>query len=292
MVELERPDLRLGRLRLSEARDEIVRYYRAFREEDRLSSDTGPLERERSREILSRYLPPAPARILDIGGGAGDYASWLGSRGYETHLVDPVPEHVEQARARSRLDGDTISSFAVGDARDLRFADDSADGVLLMGPLYHLPDADDRRTALREAFRVLQPGGRLCAAVISRYASLLDGLRRDILSDPEYLAIVRRDLTTGVHKNTTGRIEYFTTAYFHDPDEVRAELVAAGFTTDAVLGIEGPGWILTDLTTRWSDHARREALLLTARELESVPSALAMSGHLMAVATKPEPETG
>jgi len=41
-------------------------------------------------ELLLRLLPVAPARVLDVGGGPGVYASWLASLGYEVTLVDPV----------------------------------------------------------------------------------------------------------------------------------------------------------------------------------------------------------
>jgi 2-polyprenyl-3-methyl-5-hydroxy-6-metoxy-1,4-benzoquinol methylase len=50
--------------------------------------------------LWERFLPSSPARVLDVGGGAGVYASWLTELGYQVHLVDPVPVHVEQARAR------------------------------------------------------------------------------------------------------------------------------------------------------------------------------------------------
>jgi len=43
--------------------------------------------------------------------------------------------------------------------------------VLMLGPLYHLTEPADRHQALREAHRVLGPGGLLAAAAISRVAS-------------------------------------------------------------------------------------------------------------------------
>lgn len=55
---------------------------------------------ERTLELLERWLPPAPARVLDIGGGPGRYVAWLAERGYTVQLLDPVPKHVRQARSR------------------------------------------------------------------------------------------------------------------------------------------------------------------------------------------------
>jgi SAM-dependent methyltransferase len=159
--------------------------------------------------------------------------------------------------------------------------------VLLLGPLYHLTSAADRGRALVEAGRVLRPGGRLLAAGISRWASALDGLVRDLLQDPAFAAIVERDVRDGQHRNTTGRIDYFTTAYFHRPQDFRAEAVDAGLIVDGVFGIEGPAWLLSDLDARLDDPRRRDDVLRVARLFESEPSLLGVSAHLLLVGRKP-----
>jgi SAM-dependent methyltransferase len=159
--------------------------------------------------------------------------------------------------------------------------------VLLLGPLYHLTEAVDRSRALNEARRVLKPGGQLFAAAISRWASALDGLARDLFQDPRFAAIVERDLREGQHRNPTERVDYFTTAYFHRPDELRAELVGAGLVLEGLYGVEGPGWLLSDVTARLADPRRRDDLLRVARLLESEPWVLGVSAHLLAVARTP-----
>jgi ubiquinone/menaquinone biosynthesis C-methylase UbiE len=126
-------------------------------------------------------LPPSSS-TLDIGGAAGVYALWLARQGHEVHLVDPVPHHVEQARQASEAQATyPLASCTIGDARNVEYADRSADAVLLLGPLYHLTERAERLKALREAHRVLRPGGLVFAVTISRFASLLSGMTYGLL---------------------------------------------------------------------------------------------------------------
>ena len=129
-------------------------YYGLGLERERLAAGPGALEFARTQVLLERYLPAPPAAIADIGGGPGRYAVWLAGRGYRVHLIDPVRLHIEQAQAA--LNGPprvTLASAEVGDARLVRLSDESVDAVLLLGPLYHLPEHDDRLRALAEATR-------------------------------------------------------------------------------------------------------------------------------------------
>ncbi|MGH9209081.1 MAG: class I SAM-dependent methyltransferase [Acidimicrobiales bacterium] len=88
--------------------------------------------------------------MLDIGGGTGVYARWLLDQGYDVTLIDPVELHITQATQ-------TGVPATVGDARHLDHPDESIDVALLLGPLYHLTEPEDRLAALAEARRVLRP---------------------------------------------------------------------------------------------------------------------------------------
>ncbi|MGQ0648101.1 MAG: methyltransferase domain-containing protein [Gemmatimonadaceae bacterium] len=265
----------------------ITDYYERTPEESRLEHGAFRLEEARTRELIERHAPDPPAEALDVGGAAGAYAIWLAERGYAVHLLDATPRLVEEARRRSSRAARGLVSCRVADARALPVADDSFDLVLLLGPLYHLVDAADRQTALREVTRVLRPGGVLLAAGITRFASALDGLSRDLLGDDRFMCIVEQDIRDGQHRNPTERLDYFTTAYFHEPAELRTEVENAGLALERLYGIEGPGWILPDLAERWNDPERRAALLRVARLLEAEPSVLGCSAHLLAVGRKP-----
>jgi SAM-dependent methyltransferase len=261
--------------------DDIQRFYQAGLEAGRLLDGSGVIELARTQDILERYLPAPPARVLDVGGGTGVYARWLAGRGYEVDLVDHSPRHVEEARAHP---GPPLARAEVGDARHLDDADGSADAVMLLGPLYHLVEKSDRVRALAEARRVVRPGGVVVAAAIGRHASLLAGLFHGLIDDPAFLPILERDLREGQHRNPTPKLEYFTTAYFHLPAELGEEARSAGLAPDAVLAVEGPAWMMPDLEARWGDPQRRRLLLDLLRRIEADPAMLSMSAHLLLVA--------
>jgi 2-polyprenyl-3-methyl-5-hydroxy-6-metoxy-1,4-benzoquinol methylase len=261
---------------------EILSHYGEGVEQPRLLGGTSRLEFTRTQLILQRFLPRPPAQILDVGGGPGAYAHWLTNQGYTVHLVDAVPLHVEQARAAAN--GYTVE---LGDARSLHESDASADAVLLLGPLYHLTERADRLRALVEAGRVLRPGGHIFVATISRFASLLDGLREYRLEDPAFMQIVERDLREGQHRNPAARPGWFTTAYFHHPDELVREVRDAGLILTDLLAVEGPGWLLPDFDARWRDDRRRQEVLNAIARIEREPSMLGVSAHLLAVARHP-----
>ncbi len=262
-------------------------HYGAGIERTRLVSSGEPsLELVRTLELLDRFLPPPPADVLDVGGGPGIYAGILARRGYRVELIDIVPLHVGQAAAAAAKQPEAPFVAKVGDARDLDAHDRSRDAVLLLGPLYHLTEREDRLRALREARRVLRPGGVLIGGAISRFASLLDGLKQGFLADPTFAAIVERDLREGQHRNPAPveRPEWFTTSFFHHPDELAREIADAGLALAAVLGVEGPGWLLPH---RWEDPTRRESVLKAARAVEQEPTLLGLSPHLLVMARRP-----
>ena len=262
---------------------EIETHYQQVSEAERLREGVGELERVRTQAILARHLPPPPAVIFDVGGAAGVYAFPLAEQGYLVHLIDPVEFHLEQARQNVSQSGVELASIAQGDARRLDVPAASADAVLLFGPLYHLVDRSDRLQAFGEARRILKPRGVMFAAAISHFVSLIDGLSRGFFADPEFRGIVAADLASGQHRNPTNQPEYFTTAYFHRPEELAAEARNAGFHNVKVLAVEGPAWSAGRFLNAWHDPAQRERLMEFLSLIEREPSMLGASAHLIAI---------
>ena len=177
----------------------------------------------------------------------------------------------------------SLASMTVGDARKLEFEDASADAVLMFGPMYHLVERAERMQALREARRVLRPQGVLLAVGVSRFASLIDGAAQGFIADPVFRDIVARDLASGRHENPGKHPHYFTTAYFHKPEELCDEIQEAGFGGAQVLGVEGPVWSAAGFEAAWGDPVQREALLGFLQKVEREPSVIGASAHVIAV---------
>jgi len=261
---------------------EILEYYERGGEWHRLNAGAGRLEYLRTLDILDRVLPPAPARIVDVGGATGVYAKPLAEAGYQVHVVDPVPGHVTASAA---LPGVTA---VLGDARDLPAADSSAAAVLLFGPLYHLFDRADRVAAWREAVRVVRPGGVVAGAAISRFAPLFDGVNKSLFAEPDFPALVERVLADGVH-NPGGRYpNWFTSAYTHEPGELAAEALEAGLTGVRTVAVEGPVWMTGPRLDEFLADQRLTGIMMDMlRRVEHEPSLLGASSHLMTVGRRP-----
>ena len=267
--------------------DDMLSYYERYDEAKRLTRGTGTLEVARMQGLILRFLPTPPAVILDVGGGPGQYSCWLAKKGYEVHLVDPVAKHVRQARkASDSQPSHPLASVTQGDARSLIHDECVAEVVLMMGPLYHLTERDQRLAVLREARRVLKPGGMLFAKAINRFASLLDGLSNGFIDDPAFLPILQSDLERGQHRGHHGSPDYFTTAFFHRPEELETEILEAGFQKKGLFAVQGPGELVADLEGRMSDPNKREQLLELIRSVEQEKTLLGMSAHFVVVATK------
>ncbi|MBA3602165.1 MAG: class I SAM-dependent methyltransferase [Parachlamydiaceae bacterium] len=234
----------------------IEKYYNNGHEKDRL--DLHQLERDRTLMILKKFLPAPPAIILDIGGGAGAYAFPLTEMGYTVHLIDPVPLHIEQAKSYETSSTIQLASCTVGDARHIEREDHCADVVLLLGPLYHLVDEEDRLKSLREAHRLLKPNGMMFAVGISRFASFMDSVYKEAFDLKKH--IIKRELKTGVHHKMS---EGFDFGYLHTPSELKKEMEECNFQDVSLLAIEGPIWHKKIMANLYQDQTNWQELLNT-----------------------------
>jgi SAM-dependent methyltransferase len=255
----------------------LLEYYAdRFDEAARLTtrSVAGRLELVRTQELLRERLR-AGSRVIDVGGGPGAHAVPLREAGHDVLLIDPVARHVDAAAARG-------VEARLGDARALDVASRSADAVLLLGPLYHLAERDDRLLALREAVRVLRPGGLLAAAAISRFAALgalMLGRPVPHPLPPSW----RAQLEDGDIPPRSGG---FPRGHAHTAEELEEELREAGVRDVVVHGLEGPAGLALESVAELEPRLFDAALDL-ARLAGTSPGERDLSNHLLAVGAAP-----
>jgi len=151
-------------------RKEIVSgFYGQTDENSRLERTRhGQLEYLTTMAYIHRYAD-GHSRVLEVGAGTGRYSIALAREGMDVTAVELVESNL--ARLRENSKGVEHLRSLQGDATDLgAFADDSFDVTLVLGPMYHLYEAEEVSKAIDEAIRVTKPGGVLLFAFISVYA--------------------------------------------------------------------------------------------------------------------------
>lgn len=194
-----------------------------------------PYEKYITVHMMDRYIRPGD-RILDIGGGPGHYSVHYAKQGHDVTLLDLSDGNVRFAKQKARQYGVKITALQ-GDAMDLsRFADATFDTVFLMGPLYHLMSEESRTRAVREAKRVLKPGGCLFCSFILMFGGVIYGLREleeTILmpKEQQYFEVTAKDESLA--------FDAFTYSYMNtvrDAEQLLASV--SGLRTKAVFGQE------------------------------------------------------
>jgi ubiquinone/menaquinone biosynthesis C-methylase UbiE len=253
--------------------EEIIEHYTGkYDETKRLRDGFGRLERERTQELIMRYVPCHQSKVVDVGGASGIYSFHIASHGHEVHLVDIVPKHIEQAKTlASQADMPELASICIGDARHLDFPDNFADAIVMHGPLYHLIDREDRLKAIAEAKRVLKPMGTLLAFAITRYAGAIYGILKGYIYDQNYFRMTAREVNTGLRTEAPSWLNTFSSAYFHLPNELMAELERGGLIFEDLIGVIGPAWMVPDIDSDWDDPPKREVIIQLARMFEKEP---------------------
>jgi S-adenosylmethionine-dependent methyltransferase len=239
-----------------------------------------------TRRALAEHLPPPPARVLDCGGGPGRYAIELARQGYDVTLFDLSAECLRLAQEKAEEAGVTLAAYEHGTATDLsRFPDESFDALLSMGPLYHLLEEAQRVQALREARRVLKPGGVLFVAFITRQAALRSAALLEPywpLEEPDLL-----ELIIGAGQLPPGAAtESGFVAYFAHPREVVPLCRGQGFEVRTVLGVEGLVSMIEEQVNALDGPAWEAWVDLNWR-LAPDPSLHGGVEHLLVVAYKP-----
>ncbi len=266
---------------------DIAAFYDRGVEEEDSRLERHRLEYDLTWRYMTRYLPPSGS-ILEIGAATGRYTPALCRLGYSVTAVDLSAALLERCQRRLAAEGlRGQARLVVADARDLHAVPGTTfDAVLLMGPLYHLVDEEDRRRALREATDRLCGGGMLFSAFLSRLGVLGDLMRRAPgwieRADEVHslLAIGRRpdDAPTGGFRG-----------YFARVSEVRELHETLGIQTVVLAGVE-PAISADDESYNELQAPHRELWLDLLFEVSSDETTVAASRHLLYVGRKGDGE--
>jgi ubiquinone/menaquinone biosynthesis C-methylase UbiE len=250
----------------------------------------GRLEFAVHRAWISRFLPPAPAKVLDIGGGPGRYSIWLAEQGYSVTLADLSPELLALANDKAAEAGVSLEAIVEANASDLsQFEDASFDALLCMGPFYHLVHEEDRRATVAELFRVLKPGGTIFAAFLNRFQTLRVAVNQDIPFFTPYTA----DMIKSYHE--TGILDWqgipgtFNLAYLFWPRDIAPFMESAGFRTTELISSQSNA---ADIQKHLALFAERqpelyEWALAGFIEQANDPSILGSGFHILYIGTRP-----
>lgn len=273
----------------------VLAGYNAGIERNRLHTDLGLIEFERTKELLLEYLPKPPAVIYDIGGGYGEYSWWLASLGYEVYLFDISETNIKMSlELQEKYPHTFLCSAEVADARSIEKPSRSSDAILIMGPLYHIAEKSERILALSECYRLLKPNGCLFSAAITRYATLLwatsvYNVKNRLLEEDAFMNMVTHELKDGEHiPPENSAYNGIGCSHFHSPGELESELSEAGFIETNIHGVVGGGWLAPNIDELWKDKTAREAIMRSVRLLDTEKDILGLSTHLLAISRKEE----
>lgn len=251
---------------------QIQATYELFNEDTRLNrSKAARVEFLTTTRYIERYLKPG-ARILDVGAGAGEYSLYFARKGYEVCALELTDSNIRAFR--KKITPEDKIDLVQGNAVDLsRYQDESFDGVLLFGPLYHLHSEDDRKKCIAEAKRVCKPGGKLFFAFISNDMVILT----EFSYRPDYF-------TAGDYNKDTFKLEDFPFV-FHTVDRCRELLRAGGIHILHEVASDGVSELMEEKINAMDEENYAQYLRYHDYICEK-PEFLGMTNHLLFVGEK------
>lgn len=149
----------------------LTEYYSNYDEDGRLTNKHGQVEFLTTMKYISKYLKKG-MRILEVGAGTGRYSITLAEKGYQVDAVELIQHNINIMKGKMKDNGNI--QIRQGNAVNLSYyPDNSFDITLVLGPMYHLFDQNDKKQAINEALRVTKKGGIVFVSYCMNEATII-----------------------------------------------------------------------------------------------------------------------
>jgi len=112
-------------------------------------------------------------RILEVGAGTGRYSLALAEKGFQVDAIELVQHNIDILKGKIKENYNI--DVRQGNAIDLScYKDETFDITLVLGPLYHLFNAEDKKQAISEAIKVTKKGGTIFVSYCMNDATIVD----------------------------------------------------------------------------------------------------------------------
>jgi S-adenosylmethionine-dependent methyltransferase len=215
---------------------EIVKSYYDDNSEyewERLNKPYSKIEFCSTMYLIDKYFPKKGS-IIDIGSGPGRYSIELLKKGYKVSLFELSQNELNIAKDKINALGLKAEAYICENALNLNLLENEKyDALLLMGPMYHVLDAEDRLAILKEAMRILKKDGIAIIAYLNSWGILKAGVTEfyeefsDIANVYGYLG-----------EQSFDEKQSFTEVYFTTPPKATQEVKESGFELLSYAGAE------------------------------------------------------
>jgi S-adenosylmethionine-dependent methyltransferase len=268
-----------------QTKNNVRNYYNEHVKDEDARLDEHPFEIPVTLHYISKYLTPG-SNIFDVACGTGRIAELILNKGFFLGLNDLSDNNIKLVKKRLNIHRNILFINRSDALECKKWNHLMWDGILILGPLYHLISKKKRLKVLDLAFRHLKPGGIVFSSFMTRSGALIYGLKHN----PEgvrYPDGAKKLWETGSDNRFVEDTEWFTNAYFVHPEEVNPLIEQAGLEPLHLAGVEGVFGERFELYHDLDEDLQKAWMDFIIQHCED-PNMLNQAKHLLSISRKPE----